>query len=165
MYPSTRVHPLLFEAGLVPASTLLNYRQRSYAYRLLSLPDEHPAQEILPVSLRIGDENFQPGELSYETLMWTENTRPKLYGQWLAWQLITEHSIDPANRVEPVPITSPDFCFKGKVIIENREQVLHEATKNRTSLVFWTDRFKARSRQCGSCSFFGKIRGLIVGKT
>lgn len=69
MYPSTPVHPLLCEAGLVPASTLLNYRQRSYTYRLLSLPDEHPAGEILPVSLRIEDESFQPGELPDATLM------------------------------------------------------------------------------------------------
>ena len=39
MYPSTPIHPLLCEAGLVPTSTLLNHRQRHYAYRLLSLPD------------------------------------------------------------------------------------------------------------------------------
>ncbi len=60
MYPSTPLHPLLYEAGLAPASTLLNYRQRSYAYRLLCLPDQHPAQEILPASLRVGDASFQP---------------------------------------------------------------------------------------------------------
>lgn len=58
IYPSTPLHPLLREAGLVPASTLLNHRQRSYAYRLLSLPGQHPAKEILPVSLRVGDESF-----------------------------------------------------------------------------------------------------------
>lgn len=102
------------------------------------------------VSLRIGDESFQPGELPDDTPMWTENTRPKLYGQWLAWQLTTEHSIDPAHGVEPVPITSTDFCFKGKVIIENREQALHEATKNRTGLIFWTDGSKLDQSNAGA---------------
>ncbi len=37
MYPSTPLHPLLCEAGLAPASTLLDHCQRLYAYRLLSL--------------------------------------------------------------------------------------------------------------------------------
>lgn len=114
MYPSTPLHPLLCEASLVPASTLLNHRQRSYAYRLLSLPDQHPTKEILPVSLRVGDESFQPGELPDNTLMWTEDTRATLYGQWLAWQLTTEHSMHPANGVEPVPVIGPDFHFQGK---------------------------------------------------
>ncbi len=80
MYPSTPIHPLLSEAGLIPASTLLDYRQRLYAYRLLSLLDEHPAKQILPVSLRIGDGSFQPGELPDNTLMWTQDTRPTTYG-------------------------------------------------------------------------------------
>ena len=84
MYPTTPVYPLLCEASLEPASTLLNHHQRSYAYRLLSLPDQHPAKEILPVSLRVGDESFQPGKLPDNTLMLTEDTRPTLYEQWLA---------------------------------------------------------------------------------
>ena len=52
MYSSTPIHPLLCEAGLVPASFLLDYRQRVYTHRLLSLPDLHPAKEILPISLK-----------------------------------------------------------------------------------------------------------------
>lgn len=42
MYPSTPIHLFLCEAGLTPASIVLDNRQRIYAYRLLSLPDEHP---------------------------------------------------------------------------------------------------------------------------
>lgn len=60
MYPSTPIHPLLCQAGLTPASTVLDYRQKLYAYRLLSLPDQHPTKEILPISLREGDGAFQP---------------------------------------------------------------------------------------------------------
>ncbi len=55
MYPSTLIHPLLCEAGLVPASILLDYRQRQYTHRLLSLSDSHPTKEILPISLREED--------------------------------------------------------------------------------------------------------------
>lgn len=46
MYPSTPLHPLLCEAGLTPASTLLGYGQRLYAYRLLSLPDSTPPKKF-----------------------------------------------------------------------------------------------------------------------
>lgn len=53
---------LLSEAGLVPAKMLLDFRQKAYAYRLLALPDHYPTKHILPISLREGDENSQPGE-------------------------------------------------------------------------------------------------------
>ena len=55
MYQSTPVGPLMSESGLIPAHVLLDYRQRKYAYRLLTLPDENPAKNILPVTLRSGD--------------------------------------------------------------------------------------------------------------
>ncbi len=52
MYRSTPVGPLMSESGLVPAHVLLDYRQRNYAYRLLTLPDGNPAKDILLVTLR-----------------------------------------------------------------------------------------------------------------
>ena len=69
MYSSTPVHPLKCEAGLIPASILLDYRQRAYTCRLLRLSELHPAKEILPISLRKGDQDFQPGELPENTLL------------------------------------------------------------------------------------------------
>lgn len=57
MYPSTPIHPLLSEAGLIPPRILLDHRQRMYAYRLLTLPDQHLTKKILPVSLRNADRN------------------------------------------------------------------------------------------------------------
>lgn len=142
MYPSTPIYPLLSEAGLIPASTLLDYCQRLYACRLLSLPDEHPAKQILPISLRSGDGSFQPGELPENTLMWTQASRPTLYGQWLAWQITVERSIDPACGVEPVEKIDPELQFKGEVLIKLKKQALEEATKNLTGLVLWTDESK-----------------------
>lgn len=104
MYASTPIHPLLCEAGLIPASIFLDYRQRVYAHRLLGLPGLHPAKEILPItiSIRDGDRWFQPGELPENTLMWTQNSRSTLYGQWLAWKITIDHSIDPVEGVERV---------------------------------------------------------------
>ena len=80
MYSSTPIHPLLYESGLIPASILLNYRQRRYTHRLLCLPDLHPSKEILSISLREGDNGLQPGEGPENTLLWTENARLALYG-------------------------------------------------------------------------------------
>ncbi len=74
--------------------------------------------------------------------MWTQNARPTLYGQWRAWQITIEHSIDPANGVEPVEVIKTGTCFEGKIIVENKKQALHEATKYRAGLVLWTDESK-----------------------
>lgn len=74
MYPSTPIHPLFCEAGLIPASTILDYRQRLYAYRLLKLSDKHPAKNILSISLREGDGAIQPEEIPDNNLTWTHNT-------------------------------------------------------------------------------------------
>ena len=43
-----------------------------------------------------------PEELPENTLMWTQDSRPRLYGQWLAWQITVDYSIGPAEGVEPV---------------------------------------------------------------
>ena len=138
MYSSTPIHPLLCEAGLIPASVLLDYRQRIYACRLLRLPEMHPAKEILSISLRKGDQDFQPGELPENSLVWTENSRPALYGQWLAWQITLDHAIDPADGVEPAPKVISDK-FKADIIIRCKKKALEEARKLQAGLVLWTD--------------------------
>ena len=56
------VGPLVREAGLVPAESLLEARQLRYTTRLLSLPENHLTRKILPVSFREGDQHTQPGE-------------------------------------------------------------------------------------------------------
>lgn len=148
MYPSTPIHPLLCEAGLTPASILLDYCQRLYAHRLLCLQDQHPAKEILAVSLRNGDDGCQLGELPESTLIWTQNARPTLYGQWLAWQVTVEHSIDPAEGVEPVEMMEPGNVFTGDIVIECKKQALQEAKKYGAGLVLWTDGSKLDQAVC-----------------
>ena len=150
MYTSTPTHPLWCEAGLTPASIVLNYRQRLYACRLLSLPDQHPTKEILPISLRVGDGAFQPGELPDNNLAWTQDARPNLYGQWLAWQITINHSIDPADGVEPVEAIKPGAIFNEEVIINCKNQALKEATRYQAGLVIWTDGSKLDNGSCGA---------------
>ena len=142
MYSSTPIHSLLSEAGLIPTLTLLDYRQRMYTCQLLRLPDRHPAKEILPISLRKVDQDFQPGELPENTLLWTQNSRPTLYGQWLAWQITVDHSIDPADGVEPVKKMRSGKSFKADVIVRCKKRALEEARRNQPGLVLWTDRSK-----------------------
>lgn len=140
-------------------SILLDHRQRLYVCRLLSLPDQHPTKEILPVSLRVRDASFQPGEISNDTLRWTENTRHTLYGQWLVWQLTTEHSIDPATGVEPVPVIGPDLHLRTKVIIGHKEQAIKEAKKYRSGLILWTDGSKL-DKGCAGAAVCSKDKRL-----
>ena len=139
MYSSTPIHPLLCEAGLIPASILLDYRQRVYAHRLLSFPDLHPAKEILPINLREGDKGFRPEELPENTLMWTQNVRTRLYGQWLAWQITIDHSIDPAEGVEPVTKLTFHSSLKPDIIVKGKREAIEEAKKDKAGLVLWTD--------------------------
>lgn len=74
MYPSTFLDLSLSETGLILASTFLDYCQKLYIYQLLSLLKEYFTKQILPISLRIGNRNFQLRELPNNTLMWTQNT-------------------------------------------------------------------------------------------
>jgi len=55
MLKTTPVGPLVHEAGLAPAEALLETRRLRYTTQLLSLPENHPAKKILPVSFREGD--------------------------------------------------------------------------------------------------------------
>ena len=63
MYESTPITPLMEKVGLIPVAIMLDYYQRRYTYRLLTLADGHPIKDILPISLKIGDEKSQPEEL------------------------------------------------------------------------------------------------------
>jgi hypothetical protein len=57
MVKSTLQGILVQESGLRSAE-LLNNRQRRYAYGLLSLPTDHPGHQLLPFTLRDGDQTI-----------------------------------------------------------------------------------------------------------
>lgn len=129
MYLSTPIDPLLYEAGLTSASIILNYCQRLYAYWLFSFPDQLPAKEILPISFRIEDRTSQSDELPDNNLMWIQDARHTLYGQWLAEQMTIDHSNDPADGVELVEDIKPNAYFQEKVIMKCNNSALKEATR------------------------------------
>lgn len=77
MYRSTPIGSLMSESGLIPARIMLDYRQRKYAHRLLTLPDGHPTKDILPITLRAGDGNAQPEEQPEGDGIWSTNQTVK----------------------------------------------------------------------------------------
>ena len=117
MYPSTPIDALISESGLTPAHILLDFRQRKYAHRILSLPNSIPTKEILPITLRIGDGNAQPNEQPEKDAIWASNERITTYGQRLARQISIKGCIGPAEGAEPV-VTSSRLTFPGKLIVE-----------------------------------------------
>lgn len=119
--------------NFIRSSILLDYRQRIYTYWLLSLLDLYLAKEILPISLRKGDRGFQPGELPENTLLWTQDSRSTLYGQWLELQITIDHSFDPAEGLESVEMIASNF--KANVIVKCKKIALEEARKDKTGLV------------------------------
>lgn len=159
------------KAGLIPAKLLLDSRQKAYAYRLLTLPNCHPTKQVLPISLREGDKNSQPGEQPKDTLMWAESRKPKLFGHLLAQQVASNHAIDPADGVEPVPRPRYDSNFSKIVIIEAKKKALEEAKKYRAGFVIWVDGSKLSQGNAGAAACWndkistnGKTKVLFLAK-
>lgn len=95
---------------------LPNYRQRKYAYRLLTLPHGHPTKEILPITLRAGDDSTQPGKLQENDEIWASGQKVRTYVLRLAQQAPIRSSIDLVDGVEPV-VHQKSFEFPGEIII------------------------------------------------
>lgn len=138
MYPSTSVTALMSESGLIPAHILLDFWQRKYAYRLLSLPESISTKAILPVTLRTGNGNVQPKDYPEHNSAWASNGPAINYSQRLAWQVSIGFSIDPAERTEPIQ-TALNFVFPGELIIEDRNRDIREAKYGEAHLKLWYD--------------------------
>ena len=93
----------------------------------------------MPISLRVGDESSQPGKQPEDTLLWVENSKPKLLGHLLAQQIASNHSIDLADGVEPVQSLQSAAYFKGKIFIEEKKKALEESRRYRAGNVLWTN--------------------------
>ena len=103
--------------------------------------------------------------------MWTQDTRPTIYGHWLAWQITVQHSIDPADGAEPVEKINPEFQFQGKIVVKCRKQALEEAARYRTGLVMWTDASKLDQGKTGAANCWKdklldrwKEKSIFLGK-
>lgn len=126
MYLSTPVLALMSESDLISAHILLDFRQRKYAYRLLSLPESIPTKAILPVTLRTGDGNAQPEDHPEHDSAWAYNRPIVNYSQRLARQVSIGFSIDPAEGTEPIQ-TAPNSVFPRELMIEDRKKAILEA--------------------------------------
>ena len=147
----TPIGPLLKESGFEPAACTLNHRQRRYATRLLQLPDDHPAKDILPITLAHGD----IGQ-SDDDDIWTNETKtPKSIGTRLAQQL--GRAVDPRYGVEPVATSAtPLTQLPYKVSIEEREKAKASATENQPEGVIslWTDGSRLEDGRVGAAAVY-----------
>ncbi len=176
MYPSTPVGALMSESGLILAHILLGFRQRKYAYRLLSLPDSIPTKAILTITLRIGDGHAQPEDQPESDGIWATQQKVKSYGQHLARQVTVGFCVDPADGVEPVRNLEHEE-FLGKISIQEPKAAVSDAQENKSDLALWSDRFRLESGKVGaavvwkntpanswkSCKLaLGKNKGVLV---
>jgi hypothetical protein len=100
---TTPIGPLVKEAALIPAESLLDDRQKRYALRALQLPSSNPINGLLPPILRYGDGDAQLGEYSNNNLQWAEpNSNPKSLEQRLAKNFILDLNIDLLEGFERV---------------------------------------------------------------
>ena len=135
------IQALISEAGLVPAQILLDYRQKMYAYRLLTLPDDHHTKKILPISFRNGDADTIRAENQPEdTLTWAGSERPTSLGQWFARQVSVTQAVDPAYGVESIERSwRLNTELPLQAVLQPKREALQEAKKDRDGMVLWAD--------------------------
>jgi ribonuclease HI len=129
MLRSTPVGPLVREAALEPAISLLASRQLNYTARLLQLPRNHLTREILPISFREGDLHVQPGEQPLEDRVWaTSETRLLSLGARLAQNLSKILGIDSSSGFEETVSSSSLDPPPFQIRISNLKTALQETT-------------------------------------
>lgn len=152
-FPGSPVGVVVKEAGLRPAISLLNNRQRRYAQRLLSLPTENHMRNILPETLRDGDAHAQPGDQESTNWDWITHRKAKTIGQRLAYALVKDTRIDTtfgverteriANQSFPGIVTIPNDAIEAKKQALNHPDGMNE-------LCFWTDGSKLENKRVGT---------------
>jgi len=118
-------------------------------YRLLSLPENHPAKEILPVSFRKGDQHAQPGEQTPENRRWADssNGAPWSLGQHLARQLANIPPADPSEGFESM-IQTTSSQFPGRIEMPPCPEALAAAQSLSHGLAIWSDGSKLENGRC-----------------
>ncbi|ODM21420.1 hypothetical protein SI65_02263 [Aspergillus cristatus] len=171
MLKTTPVGPLVREAGLAPAEALLEARQLRYTTRLLSLPENHPAKKILPVSFREGDQHAQPGEQTPGNRRWADssNRGPWSLGQHLARQLASILPADPSEGFEST-IQTTSSQFPGQIEVLPGPEALAAAQSLSPRLAIWSDGSRLENGRCGAGIAWQepggtwKTQGIPLGK-
>ena len=149
VFRTTPGGPLMIEAGLDPAEVALDNRQRSYAARLLTLPEDHPAAQVLPVSFRQGDRQAQPGEQSPANREWAESGRLRSLGQHLARSLANIIRTDPSGGFERTKETYPS-TFPGNIIVPGHDEAIEQARQTLPGLTLWSDGSRLEDGRVGA---------------
>ena len=157
MYQSTPISRLMSESGLLPAHVLLDFQQRTYAHRILSLPNSILIKDIFPITLREGDGYTRPEDLPEGDSIWSTIQRIRTYGQHLARQISVGFCINPAEEVEPI-LAIPPQVFPEKVFIEDRNRAIQMAKKRLANLTLWCDGSKLEQRGTGAAVVWKRNR-------
>ncbi len=137
------------ESRLLPAHVLLDFQQRKYAYRILSLPNSILTKNILPFTLQIGDRNAQLEDVSEYDSIWLMAQCIKNYSQHLAQQVSVGFSINPAEGVELISAI-PAQVFLRQIFIKEKNRAVDIAKNNYADLTLWCDRFKLNQGGAGT---------------
>jgi len=106
---------LMNDAGLRPAKALLNNRERRYKLRQMMMPNAQGGGRMLEVR---------------------RNVLQRVGG---IDELIPEDKPFERRSYERTTLPTEKRCLKGKMIIEDEEQAMEEAKREREGLVLWTD--------------------------
>jgi len=123
MLRTIHVGSLICEAGLAPEEAILEFRRLRYTARLLSLPENHLAKAILPMSFREGDQHTQPGKQTPGNRQLAESSNQGLLVQYLDRQQANILPADPSEGFEST-IQTTSSQFPGQIEVLPGPEVL-----------------------------------------
>ena len=152
MFRTSPIGVTVKEAGLLPTGSILNNRQRCYALRLLSLPEDNKLREILPETFRDGDAHAQPGEQEQSNWDWSYARKANGLGQWLANSIQKGTRLDTTFGIEHTErIPEASFPRKIPMLLDSmeakRRAINHSDSTDELS--FWTDGSKLDDERTG----------------
>lgn len=111
----------------------MNFREKTYAYQLLTLLDHYLTKNILLVSLRKGDESSKPGKQPNDKLTWTKKIKPREFGHLLAQMVSSNNVIDSEDEVDSVDGMRFTNKFSRTIIIKKKRELFkkQEDTKQK----------------------------------
>lgn len=159
MFKSAPSIAVVKKAGLIPAISLVNNRQRHHAYRILFLPQSNKILEILSITFRDSDAYAQPGEIKSCDWDWVHDQKVKEFGQRLANRLTNLTRIDTSYRLKHTERLQRT-TFPGKVEdLGSRESAIKKAVTQKgegNEISFYTDGSNPESGRAGRV-LHGKI--------
>ncbi len=108
-FRTTPTAALEAELGLLPADLRLDYQQRRYATRLLTIPDEHPLLDLCPNSFPKTQENDRDDPLPPTKLTpwWdTQTTNPRYTTRLDRTLASINKYIEPPSLIENIDATA-----------------------------------------------------------